>query len=123
MHDDVRQKITAFFSHYPIHSFKKRQLMIRAEETPSNVFYIIEGRVSQYDITSSGNEIAVNVFKAGAFFPMSTAMNSTPNHYFFEASTAVTVSQAPVADTVQFLKDNSDVLFDLLTRVYRGVDG
>lgn len=120
---DIQQKVAKFFTAYPLKSFDKRQLMVRAEDALPGVFYIIEGRVSQYDITPSGNEVVVNVFKPGVFFPMSSAMNDTPNHYFFEASTKVVAHLAPAADAVQFLKDNPDVLFDLLARVYRGVDG
>src|SRR4051812_32598848 len=123
MADDTTQKIADFFNNYPLHTFRKRQLLIRAEETPAGVFYITEGRVSQYDITPGGNEVVVNVFKPGAFFPMSTAINRAPNHYFFEASTVVTARQAPLDDAVTFLHDNPDVAFDLLARVYRGVDG
>ena len=120
---DTKAKINSFFKKYPLRTFDKRQIMVRAEDPIQGVFYIIEGRVSQYDITPSGNEVVVNVFKPGAFFPMSTAINGTFNHYFFEASTKVTAHLAPVDDSVQFLKDNPDVTFNLLTRVYRGVDG
>jgi len=123
MADDIKRKIATFFNIYPLRTFEKRQIIIRAEDMPIGVFYIVEGRVSQYDITPSGNEIVVNIFKPDAFFPMSSAINGTPNHYFFEASTATTLHQAPISDTIQFLKDNPDVLFDLLSRVYRGVDG
>lgn len=97
--------------------------MLRPDEPLHDVFYIVEGRVSQYDITPSGNEVVVNVFKPGAFFPMSSALNHPPNPYYFEASTVVKAHVAPPGATVQFLKDNPDVTFDLLSRVYRGVDG
>ncbi len=120
---DVSQKVAQFFADYPLHTFDRRQLIIRAETQPTDVFYIVAGRVSQYDITPAGNEVVVNVFKPGAFFPMSSVINKTPNHYFFEASTKATAHVAPAADVVSFLKDNPDVLFDLLARVYRGVDG
>jgi len=120
---DTAQKIASFFTAYPLRTFEKRELLARAEDRLPGVFYIIEGRVSQYDIAPSGNEVVVNVFKPGAFFPMSWAMNNTPNHYFFEAGTKVVAHLAPAADAVQFLKDNPDVTFDLLGRVYRGVDG
>jgi CRP-like cAMP-binding protein len=119
----IPQKIADFFTPYPLRNFDKLQIMVRAEDNPPGVFYILEGRVSQYDITPSGNEVVVNVFKPGAFFPMSWAINETPNHYFFEASTKIVARVAPVADAVQFLKDNPDVAFDLLGRVYRGMDG
>lgn len=123
MPDDIKAKVARFFTQYPLRTFDKREIIVRAEADLPGVFYLIEGRVSQYDITPSGNEVAVNVFKPGAFFPMSSALNNTPNHYFFEASTKVTAHVAPAADAVQFLKDNPDVTFDLLSRVYRGVDG
>ena len=120
---DVSRKITNFFTSYPLRTFDKRETLVRVEAELPGVFYLVEGRVSQYDITPSGNEVVVNVFKPNAFFPMSTAINGTPNHYFFEANTKVTAHVAPAADAVQFLKDNPDVTFDLLSRVYRGVDG
>jgi len=123
MPDDIKAKVIKFFTQYPLCAFDKRELIVRAEAELPGVFYVVEGRVSQYDIAPSGNEVVVNVFKPGVFFPMSSAINNTPNHYFFEASTKVTAHVAPVADAVQFLKDNPDVTFDLLSRVYRGVDG
>lgn len=123
MPTNVQQQVQEFFAQYPTRNFRKGELLIDAEEAPKGVFYILEGRVSQYDITSTGNEVVVNVFKPGAFFPMSWAMNSTANYYFFEASTDVLVREAPAREAIQFLKDNPEVLFDLLARVYRGVDG
>ena len=120
---DITQKIADFFAAYPLRTFDKRQIIVRAGDPLPGVFYVAEGRVSQYDITPSGNEVVVNVFKPGAFFPMSWAINNTPNPYFFEASTKIVTHVAPAADAVQFLKDNPDVMFDLLGRVYRGVDG
>lgn len=123
MPNDIKEKIVKFFTQYPVKSFDKGQFLIQAERPQSNVFYVVEGRVSQFDITPSGKEVVVNIFKRGAFFPMSWAINNTPNHYFFEASTNVAAHVVPAADAVQFLKDNPDVLFDLLARVYKGVDG
>ncbi|SRR6266568_2773018 len=119
----VKTKVSDFFSTYPTRTFDKRETMLRAEVAITDVFYILEGRVSQYDITLTGNEVVVNVFKTGAFFPMSSAINHTENHYFFEASSPVTVRVAPASDVVEFLQANPDVAFDLLSRVYRGVDG
>ncbi len=119
----VANAVAQFFTHYPSRAYAKAELLVRAEEPPEGVFYLVKGRVSQYDITPTGNEVVVNVFKPGAFFPMSWAVNGTANHYFFEASTPVTVHVTPAADAVQFLQDNPHVTYDLLSRVYRGVDG
>lgn len=120
---NISDTITNFFTAYPLRTFSKRQIMVHAGEPLLNVFYVAEGRVSEYDITTAGNEVVVNVFKPGAFFPMSTAINGTINPYYFEASTKVTAHVVPADDAVRFLKSNPDVTFDLLSRVYRGVDG
>lgn len=123
MPPDISQKVTSFFTTYPLHAFDKQQIIMRPEEPLPGVFYLVEGRVSQYDITPTGNEVVVNAFKPGAFFPMSAALTNAPNYYFFEASTKVKAHVAPPAAAVQFLQDNPDVALNLLTRVYQGVDG
>lgn len=123
MQPTINQKIAAFFMCYPLKTFTRRQLLLSPDDSLTAVFYLAKGRVSQYDITSSGNEIVVNVFKPGAFFPMSMALNDTKSDYFFEASLEVDVHVVPVEDAVQFLHDNPDVALDLLRRVYRGTDG
>jgi len=119
----VSEKVGSFFEQYPLQTYNKHELLLRAEEPINSVFYIVEGRISQYDIAPNGNEVVVNIFKPGAFFPMSSVINDIENHYFFEASLKVQVRVAPKAEVVQFLHDNPDVVFDLLSRVYRGVDG
>jgi CRP-like cAMP-binding protein len=123
MSNAIQDKVAQFFADYPTRTYDKRQVMVWAKEQPADVFYIVEGRVSQYDIAPNGNEVVVNVFRPGAFFPMSSAINSTPNAYFFEADVATTVRQAPARAAVEFLQNNPDVMFDLLARVYRGTDG
>ncbi|HEU5187957.1 MAG TPA: Crp/Fnr family transcriptional regulator [Candidatus Saccharimonadales bacterium] len=123
MSDAIKEKTAKFFAQYPLKSFDKRQLLLQPQSEPANIFYLVEGRVSQYDIAPSGREIVVNVFKPGAFFPMAPVMNHTLNRYFFEASTKVIARAVPAADVVNFLRSTPEVLFDLLARVYKGVDG
>lgn len=120
---DISEKIAKFFKQYPQQTYDKHELLLQPEEPVNSVFYITKGRISQYDIATNGSEMIVNVFKPEAFFPMSSAINHTPNLYFFEASLATTVYAAPKDDAVRFLHENPEVVFDLLARVYRGVDG
>jgi len=123
MDKEVKKTIQDFYDTFPLKRFEKGEVLIRPDETLKNVFYIVEGTVTQYDISPVGNEVVVNVFKPGAFFPMSMAINKTPNYYFFEASTSAAVRIAPTRKAVSFIKDNPDVMFDLLSRVYSGTDG
>lgn len=123
MDTTVKEKIESFFEDYPLRRFDKGEILVRPDESLRNIFFITDGLVVQYDISSAGNEIIVNAFKTSAFFPMSMAINHTPNYYFFEAATSVEVRVTPVHKVIDFIKDNPDVLYDLLSRVYKGTDG
>ncbi|HEY5695487.1 MAG TPA: Crp/Fnr family transcriptional regulator [Candidatus Saccharimonadales bacterium] len=123
MSKDVQQTVGDFFEDYPLRRFEKGEVLIRPEERLENIFYLVEGSVIEYDISSAGNEVIVNAFKPDAFFPMSIAINNTPNYYHFEAATSVTVRIAPAERVIEFVKEQPEVLFDLLARVYRGTDG
>jgi len=118
----VEKKIEAFFEGYRLKSFDKGHILINAGDEPAGIFHLVTGQVRQYDITDQGDKMVVNVFRPPAFFPMSWAVNKTPNQYFFETATAVTLRMAPPEDAVRFLMKNTDVTFDLLRRVYLGTD-
>ncbi len=123
MSEDVSNKIEAFFENYRSRKYAKGQILILNGDDTTYVYHLIDGRVKQYDVTYRGDEIILNVFKPPAFFPMSLAINKVPNPYIYEAETDIEIRQAPADDVVRFIKENPDVLFDLLSRVYRGVDG
>lgn len=119
----IARKVERFFNAYPLKSYDKGQFLVLADEDPKHIFYLLKGQVREYDISHRGDEVVVNVFKPPAFFPMSWAINKTPNRYFFEAATSVTVRLADPDQAVEFLKANPDVMFDLLSRLCIGTDG
>ncbi|MGH7196416.1 MAG: Crp/Fnr family transcriptional regulator [Candidatus Saccharimonadales bacterium] len=116
-------KVKTFFADFPLRQYDKGNILVHAGDEPQGVFYLHKGQVRQYAINDRGDEIVVNVFKPGAFFLMSWAINKTPNRYFLDALEDVEVYVAPAERVVQFVQTNPDVLFDLLQRVYSGVDG
>lgn len=115
-------KLTEHFSKYELKKYPKGRLITLANQDPAGISLLVNGLVEQYDLTPEGNKLTVNVYKPPAFFPMSWAINKTPNAYFFGALTDVELKQADADETVAFLKANPDVLFDLLSRVYKGTD-
>lgn len=123
MDTNVFSKIEAFFGHYPQRTYPKDQIIIFAGESPEKVFYLMSGKVAQYDISYRGDEIVINVYKSPAFFPMAWAINKTENRYFYKTEDETVVRIAPPEDVVQFLKDNPDITFNLLSRVYSGIEG
>jgi len=122
MDPEVTLKINEFFSKYPLRSYPKGQIIIFGGEDPDYIYHLVKGKVRQYDISYRGDEVVVNIFKPPAFFPMSYGINRTPNKYFFKTEEPTEIRIANVDETVEFLKSNADVTFDLLSRLYRGTD-
>lgn len=123
MDEHLSNKLKDFFTQYKKQTYRKGEILVRADDDPAGVFYLTEGQVRMYLITGKGDEIVLNIFKPISFFPMSWAINNTKNIYYYEALTEVTLWRAPKENTIAFLKENPDVLFNLVSRVYRGVDG
>ena len=121
--DDVTTTVAAFFAKYDTKHYENGQILVQAGDDPPGILYLQSGSVRQYDISDSGDEVVVNVFKPHAFFPMSWAINKVPNRYFFQASSDVRVVIAPADNVVAFLRANPDVMYDLLSRLYSGVEG
>lgn len=119
----IAKKVESFFSDYPIKDFAKGEILIFADENPSHIFYILSGQVKQYDITKTGEEVVVNIFKKPSFMPLISAIGEVENTFFFEAATSIRTRKAPTKDVISFLKNNPEVTYDLLRRLYSGVNG
>jgi len=123
MDDKIVKKIEAFFTPYKKIEYKKGEMLIRGGDVPQFIWYLTKGYVKKYAISKKGDEVVVNIFKPISFFPMSHAVNDAENNYYYEALTDVIASKAPKEDVKQFIQNSTDVLYDLLQRVYRGTDG
>ncbi len=122
MDQGVATKLSQFFANGETKIYQKGSLIAHANQDPLGISFLLEGSVEQYDISPSGNKITVNIFKPSAFFPMSWAINKTPNAYYYAALDKTVLQRLPADAVVGFLQDNPDVMLDLLSRVYRGTD-
>jgi CRP/FNR family cyclic AMP-dependent transcriptional regulator len=123
MPSEIADKVHRQFSTYPRREYPKGQILVFADESPDTIFYIVEGQVRKYDVSYRGDEVIINVFKPPAFFPMSWALNRTPNKYFYKTETPVVLHAIPTDDALAFLNNNPDVTLDLLSRLYKGLEG
>lgn len=119
----VDRKVQRQFCQYPKRSYARGQILVFAGETPQHIFYLRSGRVREYDISAVGDEVIVNIFKPPAFFAMSWAINRQTNKYFYKTETPVELHTVPIEEALDFLKSNPDVMLDLLSRVYKGLEG
>jgi len=123
MDNKVAKKLEDFFTSYKYQVYKKGQILIRADDEPQGVFYLKSGVVRQYSISKDGVEQTLNLYKPISFFPLMWAINNTPNTYYFEAITEVDVYKAPRDQVVAFLKKEPDIMYDLISRLYKGMHG
>lgn len=122
--DTATEKVKKFYKNRPLIVFKKGSVILLPSDEKLPLVTLLEtGLVGQYDITTEGNKAMVTIYKPGAFFPISSAVNGTFNNYYFEAITDTSVRQVSSKLVEVFLKENPTVVYDLLKRLYKGVDG
>ena len=117
-------RLDNFFAKFnSVHTYKKGEIIIRADDTPSGIFYLKKGFVRLYSISKDGQEITFNVFKVGSYFPMIWAIGNFPNTYFFEAMTNVKLVRASKEELIKFLKEDPENLWELTRRILVGLNG
>lgn len=117
------KKIDAFFADYSPMSYKKGELILRAEDAPFGVYYLQSGYVRQYLLSPSGETFIVHIYKPGSFFPLTWILNDTPNVYHFEAMTPAVLTRAPKEAFLSFIKEYPEVLFYATQRLALGLAG
>ena len=117
MNTDKTKELETFYKQFTIRTYKKGEMLIRADDDPQGIFCLKKGYVRQYTISKAGYELSLHILKPISYFPMVWAVNGTPNVYFFEALTPVEVGRAPRDQLVNFIKDKPDVIFELLSEL------
>lgn len=112
-----------FFITYPLKEFKLGEYIIQPKESNQNVYYLTEGIVKMSSLSFGGQELTLNLFKPGSFFPMLWFLIDQPETYYYSAYTKVKAYQALGKETVAFLAQQPTALLDLTTRVFSGLQG
>lgn len=123
MNISPRGAVESFFSQYTKLQYKKGEVILRAGDPPAGVLYLKRGFVRMSLVGKSGDTLVLHVFKVGAHFPMTWAVNDTPNRYSFEALTPAEIWRAPKEDVLRFLRTHPEISEFFLSRILRGVSG
>lgn len=107
------QTLREFFSQYKQISYKKKEMILRADDTPSGVYFVESGYVREYSISPQGSELTLFLFKPNDVFPIRWAFTSFVNTKYFESIIPTVVWRAPQVDFLEFLKKNPELLFSL----------
>ena len=123
MEKSAFEKLNKFFSEFKKLSFKKGETILRPDDEPRGVLYLKKGYVRLYSLAHNAQELTLIIFKPEDFFPVMWAINDTPNIYYLEAMTAVELYQAPREEFLNFIKNNSQILFELTSRILTRLGG
>jgi CRP/FNR family transcriptional regulator len=123
MRDEIADKVTYFFGQYERHRYKKGDYLKILDKQPYGISCLQSGVVRCFSLSKAGAELTINIFKPISFFPVSWVINDANDNYTYEAVTDVEVVIAPKDKFKAFLQNNPDVVYDLLKRIYRGLDG
>ncbi len=117
------QRVSTFFKKYTQTHYKRGEVILRAGDTPSGVYFLKRGYVRMYLLSPGGDVLMFHIFRPGAFFPMTWVVNDTPNTYYFDALGSVEIYRAPKEEFQQFLKKSPDVLEEFNRRILAGLTG
>ena len=115
--DPTLGKLDFFFSKHKLLKYKKGEVITRAGEVPSGIFYLKKGYVRVYSFSKNGEELSLIIFKPGDIFPVSWAINKVTTSYFVEAMTEAFLWRVPRDQFLKFVKDKPDILFEISRRM------
>lgn len=121
MQPKIQKLLISFFAKSELKSFAKGEIVIQSES--KRIFFLTAGVVRMFSSSKEGVEVTLNIYKSYALFPMSLILNNKPDKYTYDALTEVEGYFAPKKDFKNFIKNNPGILFDLLKRIYLGLDG
>lgn len=123
MDNRASEKLINFFSRFKKLSFKKGETIMRPDDEPYGVFFLLEGYTKLLSISKNAQELTLIIFKTEDIFPMPWAINNIENTYYLEAMTAVKLYRAPRDEFIKFIKENSDVMFEISSRILTRLQG
>ena len=103
-------------------TYRKDDFIIRPDEPPSGVFYILEGLVKAYDFTRYGEENLLIIRKEHEVFPLIWAVTGQERQVIYRTLTPATVLRVGREEFVTFLRHSPEVLaplMDMTIEMYR----
>jgi len=119
---EITDKIESYLQSFPTQATTAGKMVLFAHEDPREIFYIVSGKVNMYDVSAKGNEVVINVYEPGRFFPLGWAVSKTSNKYFYKTEADSLFRLIPTHKLVDFISKNADVSLELLRVVHQSAD-
>lgn len=102
-------------------SYKKGELIQRANETPRGVYFLSEGYVKEYTLSSDGSEHLTLVYEPGELFSVNWMFLSIMPNVYREAHTQVVVHRLFKDEFMSSLDSNTMLQKEILSLMIRQV--
>lgn len=117
MEQKAVDQLERFFSQFRRLQYKKHEIITRPGDDPPGVFFLFRGYVKVYNLSESGQELSLILFKPGDFFPMIWAFNDVPLTQYCEAMTSIEVYRTSKDEFKKFLHGNPEVLWEVTSKI------
>lgn len=108
------EKVHEFFARYPLRTYPKGHILLMPGDHVDYGFFLVRGTAKAYTLSYKGDQVVLNNFTSGTFFPASAIINSTPNLYYYQITTDAEAHMAPQEDILNFMKKDSELLLAFL---------
>lgn len=115
MNNNFYGDLESVFTRFQSIHYRQGEIVLRPEDVPQGVYYVKKGYVRLFNVSQSGTEITLHIFPPDSCFPLLWALHDHENKLYFEALTDLMVYRAPKLEVVNFIKDNSEVCFKLMS--------
>lgn len=103
-------------------NYLKGDIIARAIGLPQEMFFVVSGKVGQYDISSSGNKIIMNTYGRDSFFSLSWLYGSSNEHYY-EALEDCRIKIVSLQNAKEFFEKDRAIYDYYIGRIMRGLNG
>ncbi len=108
---DPQEALARFFSSVTKEiAYKKGEIIMRPDDAPQGVYFVLKGYVRFYTLSKEGEELTFLLLGPGDFFPVRWALTGQQLAYYYEAMTPVVLQRAAKDRFVAFLETNPGVL-------------
>lgn len=123
MEDNYDKNLVIFFKKGFKSKYKPGEIIIRADDEPQGVYYLLKGYVKLYTTSIDGKELVFNIFKPQSYFPIAWFLADEKNNYYYEAVNTTTVYRLSKDDVLNFLDNNPESIKLLAKRLSSGIVG
>ena len=121
MRKEIEKNLSDFFGDYKVQKYKKGELIYQPGDKINEIGFVKSGYVRLYSLSKEGQEFTINIFKPVFYLSLIYALgNHGDNPYYFEAITPVELYKAPKDEVLEHIKQNPELMFDLMTDILDG---